>query len=60
MSVSEHAQQKCQSMCAVVSCPQDTQKSRLGSQRLTTGLQVSPSWQDDLCGQCLVGLHHGC
>jgi len=41
-------------MCAVVSCPQDTQKSRHGSQRLTTGLQ------DDLSSQCLVRLHHVC
>jgi len=46
-------------MCAAVSCPRDTQKSRHGSQRLTTGLQVRPSWQDDLRSQCLVGLHHG-
>jgi len=32
----------------------------LAWQRLTTGLQVRPSWQDDLRSQCLVGLHHGC
>jgi len=38
----------------------DTQKSRHGSQRLTTNLQVRPSWQDDVRSQCLVGLHHGC
>jgi len=23
-------------------------------------LQVSPSWQDDLCCQCLVGVQYGC
>ena len=48
------------SVCAVVPCPRDTQKLRHGSQHPTTSLQVSPSWQDDLRCQCLVGVHHGC
>jgi len=62
LSVSEHVQQ------TVSQCEQSFHALRilrnhgmeLGSQCLTTGLQVRPSWQDDLRRQCLVGLHHGC
>jgi len=42
----------CQQMCTVASCPEDTQKSRHGSQQpqqATASLQVGHSRQDDVC-----------